>query len=112
MQKSKVNNTNQSLKFFDQVYELIKEIPEGFVMTYGQVALRLRSGPSAARTVGWALHANRDPKVPCHRVVNKDGRLAPGYAFGGPNEQRSRLLAEGVGFIDETHVDSRFIIQK
>lgn len=43
--------------------------------------------------------------VPCHRVVNKDGRLAPDYAFGGPNEQRNRLLAEGVTFIGERRVD-------
>jgi methylated-DNA-protein-cysteine methyltransferase-like protein len=71
-------------------------------MTYGQIALRLRSGPVV---VGWALHANRDSKVPCHRVVNKDGRLAPGYVFGGPNEQKNRLVAEGVIFIDKDRVD-------
>jgi len=37
--------------------------------------------------------------------VNKDGRLAPGYAFGGPGEQKNRLISEGVKFIDEDHVD-------
>lgn len=98
--------------FFKRVYEIVKQIPSGRVMTYGQIALRLRSGPSASRinisprTVGWALHANPDSSdVPCHRVVNKDGRLAPGYAFGGPNEQKNRLVAEGVKFMDEFHVD-------
>ena len=56
--------------------------------------------------VGQALHANPDSSdVPCHRVVNKDGRMAPGYAFGGPGEQRMRLKAEGVKFIDDDHVD-------
>lgn len=91
------------MNFFEQVYEVVKKIPEGKVMTYGQVADAI--GTRDARRVGHALHANRNPEIPCHRVVNKDGRLAPGYAFGGPNEQRNRLLAEGVKFIDENHVD-------
>jgi len=100
------------MNFFDKVYEVVKKIPAGCVMTYGQVALRLRSGPPAARInispqfVGWALHANKAGSgVPYHRVVNKDGRLAPGYAFGGPGEQKNRLISEGVKFIDEDHVD-------
>lgn len=89
--------------FFEAVYEVVKEIPEGFVMTYGQIADRL--GTRDARRVGHALHANRNSLVCCHRVVNKEGRLAPGYAFGGPDEQKNRLIAEGVKFIDEMHVD-------
>lgn len=92
------------MNFFEKVYEVVRKIPVGKVMTYGQIADLL--GTKDARRVGHALHANHDPGVPCHRVVNKDGRLAPGYAFGGPNEQRSRLLAEGVGFKDENHVYS------
>lgn len=89
--------------FFERVYEEVKKIPEGMVMTYGQIALKL--GTKDARRVGHALHANRDKDTPCHRVVNKDGRVAPSYAFGGYHEQRNRLLAEGVKFIDELHVD-------
>lgn len=89
--------------FFERVYAIVKKIPKGKVMTYGQVAGAL--GTRDARRVGHALHANSDPNIPCHRVVNKDGRLAPGYAFGGPNEQRNRLLTEGVKFIDKEHVD-------
>jgi methylated-DNA-protein-cysteine methyltransferase-like protein len=87
--------------FFDRVYEVVKKIPEGEVMTYGQIADVL--GTRDARRVGHALHANSDPNIPCHRVVNKDGRLAPGYAFGGPNEQRSKLMSEGVEFLDDLH---------
>ena len=115
--------------FFDKVYQIVKKIPAGKVATYGQIALRLRSGPDGSRinisprTVGWALHANRDERVPCHRVVNKDGRLAPNFGFSLPSinrtsrririelksregrlggdgeaEQRRRLLAEGITF--------------
>lgn len=73
-------------------------------MTYGQIADAI--GTRDARRVGQALHANKDgSKVPCHRVVNKEGRLAPGYAFGGPNEQKNRLLEEGVLFTDNGNVD-------
>lgn len=43
--------------------------------------------------------------IPCHRVVFKDGRLAPGFAFGGLDEQRARLEAEGVAFTDDGRVD-------
>ncbi len=89
--------------FFSRVYEIVRQIPEGKVMTYGQVARKL--GTKDARRVGHALHANRSHEVFCHRVVNKQGRLVPGYAFGGPNEQKSRLLAEGVKFLDDIHVD-------
>lgn len=100
--------TNKSKNnFFDRVYAIVKKIPEGKVMTYGQIADEI--GTKDARRVGQALHANKDSSnIPCHRVVNKDGRLAPGYAFGGPNEQRNRLMAEGVKFVDDNHVDLKF----
>lgn len=59
-------------------------------------------------------HGNPDPwdcaaqtGIPCHRVVFKDGSLAPGFAFGGPDEQRARLTAEGVTFLDDGRVDMR-----
>ena len=96
--------------FFERVYEVVRKIPEGMVMTYGQIAEVL--GTKDVRKVGFALHANPDSSsVPCHRVVNKDGRLAPGYAFGGSGEQKMRLLAEGVKFIDDNHVDKRYIME-
>ena len=83
--------------FFQQVYEVVKKIPDGKVMTYGQIAEAI--GSKDARKVGWALHANKDGSiVPCHRVVNKDGGLAPGYAFGGLDAQKARLIAEGIKF--------------
>jgi len=89
---------------FEKVYEVVRKIPEGSVMTYGQIAKEL--GIRDVRKIGWALHANPDGTVThCHRVVNKEGDLAPGYAFGGPDEQKNKLLAEGVLFIDDNHVD-------
>ena len=81
----------------DQVYRVVKSIPRGKVATYGQIA-ELLGNPRLSRQVGWALHANRSAEVPCHRVVNRDGRLAPNFAFDGEAEQRRRLEAEGVTF--------------
>lgn len=110
------------MTFFDCVYAMVRTIPRGKVSTYGQIARLIgtrdarRVGPHSAkasrgehalspRTVGWALHANRDPKIPCHRVVFADGSLAPGYAFGGPDEQRKRLESEDVKFTENGKVN-------
>jgi len=100
-----MSNLNlKSKNFFGRVYDIVREIPEGKVMTYGQIAAKI--GTKDARRVGQALHANKEGSgIPCHRVVNKDGRLAPSYAFGGYHEQRNRLITEGIKFIDELHVD-------
>ena len=83
-------------EFERNVYEAVKLIPQGRVATYGQIA-ELAGYPGAARAVGNALHRNPDEtNVRCHRVVNSDGRLAAAFGFGGKDEQRRRLLAEGV----------------
>ena len=82
------------------VYEAVKRIPEGCVSTYGQIA-RLAGYPGAARAVGNALHHNPDEtNVPCHRVVSASGALAKNFGFGGKDEQRRRLMAEGVYVMD------------
>jgi len=87
---------------FSKVYTLVRKIPRGKVTTYGRIAKRLRMIP---RVIGWALHANKDRGVPCHRVVDRNGRLAPNFAFGGDKEQRLLLEKEGVTFKDAKHVD-------
>jgi methylated-DNA-protein-cysteine methyltransferase-like protein len=88
---------------YEKVYELVRMIPKGRVTTYGAIAKKLHMSP---RTVGYILHLNPDgAKIPCHRVVNFKGRIAPGYAFGGKGEQKRRLKHEGVSFIDEQHLD-------
>ncbi|WP_164514663.1 MGMT family protein [Bifidobacterium goeldii] len=85
--------------FNARVYDVVQRIPRGKVATYGQVAA-LAGNPRNARFVGFALHANPQPGViPCHRVVFRDGSLAPGFAFGGPDRQRALLEEEGVRFV-------------
>ena len=90
--------------FYEAVYAAVLQIPAGRVATYGQIAL-LAGRPRASRIVGGALHRNPSPGViPCHRVVFRDGSLAPGFAFGGPQAQRAMLEAEGVGLLPDGRV--------
>ena len=84
------------MSFFENVYEAVQLIPRGKVATYGQIA-RMIGAPRSSRAVGYALHANPRPVIiPCHRVVNREGRLAPAFAFGGPEIQARLLESEGV----------------
>lgn len=86
------------MNFFEQVYQVVKSIPRGKVMSYGDIA-RILSKPRMARQVGWALHVNPDPEnIPCYRVVDRFGRVSKAFAFGGENRQRQLLEQEGVIF--------------
>ena len=95
---------------FEKVYEIVKKIPEGRVATYGQIA-RLLGNPRYSRVIGYALHVNPSPDtIPCFRVVNRDGRTSPAFAFGGQDVQKELLLSEGVEFLPNGNVDlSRFL---
>lgn len=92
--------------FFARVYDVVRQIPEGRVATYGQVASMVGE-PRKARFVGFAMHSSPGAKggVPCHRVVFKDGSLCAGYVFGGPDAQRALLEEEGVTFLADGRVD-------
>jgi methylated-DNA-protein-cysteine methyltransferase-like protein len=86
-------------RFFTRVYALVREIPRGRVLTYGQVAVML-GVPRGARAVGWALRAlpaSLSARTPWHRVVGAGGRISP-RGGPGPAVQRRRLRAEGVVF--------------
>lgn len=90
--------------FFKQVYEVAAQIPYGKVATYGQIAAML-GNPRGARTVGWAMQgAPEHLQLPCHRVVNKQGAMSPGYAFGGAEIQRAILESEGVQFDEAGYI--------
>ncbi|MBE6763910.1 MAG: MGMT family protein [Ruminococcaceae bacterium] len=90
---------------FERIYEAVKQIPCGKVATYGQVAL-MAGNPRWSRVVGYALHQNPAPGViPCHRVVNREGRVAPAFAFGGSGAQRALLEQEGIVFKEDGTVD-------
>ena len=78
------------------LYELLLTIPRGKVVTYGTLAEML-GNRRMARVVGNALHSNPDgEKYPCYKVVNSKGELSRAYAFGGIDEQKRRLEADGI----------------
>jgi methylated-DNA-protein-cysteine methyltransferase related protein len=77
---------------YERIYDVVRRIPRGRVATYGMVAM-VAGYARAARFAGLALHHCDDPTVPCHRVVNASGGLAPHFV-----SQRARLLREGVTF--------------
>lgn len=93
-----VAKLTEELKF--EILAVVDEIPKGKVSTYGQIA-RLIGRDKNARLVGKVLsQASQYGSFPCHRVVNHVGRLAPNFP-----EQKTLLLAEGIPFKDENHVD-------
>ncbi len=93
------------MTFFEKVYSAVEQIPKGKVATYGQIACAV-GAPRCARQVGFALHVNPKPFItPCHRVVNRQGRLAPAFAFGGEEVQASLLRDEGVEVNAEGYID-------
>ncbi len=92
--------------FRRRVYEVVRRIPAGRVTTYGDVATMVGS-PRVARQVGWALAAlgPEDDDVPWHRVINAQGRITIKGDLLRPDEQRRRLIEEGVAFDDHDRVD-------
>jgi methylated-DNA-protein-cysteine methyltransferase-like protein len=75
----------------------VSMIPRGKITTYKQVAESV--GIHNYRQVGFVLHQNRDPeKIPCHRVVKRNGILAKGYSMGGETAQKKLLKSEGIVF--------------
>ncbi len=87
--------------FAERVEALVRQIPEGRVMTYGQIAA-LCGNARAARIVGGIAHFG-DPELPWQRVVNKSGGLAAGYP-GGRAGHRQHLEAEGVAISNDERV--------
>jgi methylated-DNA-protein-cysteine methyltransferase-like protein len=82
--------------FFERVYAVVRRIPRGRVATYGQVAALL-GNPRAARSVGWALGAlPAGTRLPWHRVVCGDGRIALPRQEDAGAVQAARLRAEGI----------------
>ncbi|KKU66575.1 MAG: cysteine methyltransferase [Parcubacteria group bacterium GW2011_GWA2_47_16] len=83
-------NVNMTLR--EKIFAIVRKIPKGDVLTYGEVARRA-GRPKAARAVGAVLKTNFDPRIPCHRVIRSDESLG-GYNRG-INNKKSILKKEG-----------------
>lgn len=87
--------------YYEDVYDLVREVPYGRVTTYGIVADALALG--SARMVGWALNQcfGAEPPVPAHRVVNRKGELSGRAHFSPPTLMQELLENEGIEVIDD-----------
>jgi O-6-methylguanine DNA methyltransferase len=83
----------EKISFKENVLEIVRNIPRGGVLSYGEVARRA-GNPRAARAVGAMMKANHDATVPCHRVIRSDGEMG-GYNNGGSSAKLKKLRAEG-----------------
>ena len=90
---------NDTLNFFQDVYDVVKLVPKGRVTTYGAIAAYL-GAKSSSRMVGWAM--NGCPKnVPAHRVVNRIGLLTGKHHFPSEGAMEARLKKEGIRVVDD-----------
>jgi methylated-DNA-protein-cysteine methyltransferase related protein len=80
-----------------RVYKLVRQIPGGKVMTYGQIAIILGQGYTP-RTVGFVMHGADEANTPWHRVINSQGRCSTGGVVLPADKQQRMLEAEGVKF--------------
>lgn len=96
----------QDPSFFELVYEVARQIPKGRVTSYGAIANCLGTKLSA-RMVGWAMNGagHAKPKVPAHRVVNRNGILSGKHHFGTPTRMQELLEKEGIAVMDDKVVE-------
>jgi methylated-DNA-protein-cysteine methyltransferase-like protein len=97
----------EEISLYERIYAVVRQVPRGYVVTYGQVAGIV--GGISAQMVGFALAALRDrpgvEEVPWQRVINAKGMVSPhGYGFG-THIQRELLEEEGVRFDEEGRID-------
>lgn len=92
--------------FFELVFEVARQIPKGRVTSYGAIAACLGTRLSA-RMVGWAMNAAHSvkPKIPAHRVVNRNGMLSGRHHFATPTQMEELLEKEGTKVENDTVVD-------
>ena len=104
--KKDIPKAPKEYTFFEDVYAVVRQIPKGRVSSYGAIANYLSTSLSA-RMVGWAMNAahGAKPKVPAHRVVNRNGMLTGKHHFATPTLMEDLLKKEKVFVEKETVVD-------
>ncbi|HUH19922.1 MGMT family protein [Albibacterium sp.] len=99
--------------FYDRVYQIVRQIPEGRVTSYGAIAKALGTAGSA-RMVGYALRASQGiyPPIPAHRVVNRVGMLSGKSAFGSSSMMQQLLENESIVVENDQVVDFKNLFWK
>jgi methylated-DNA-protein-cysteine methyltransferase-like protein len=95
--KDTKTNSKPDRQYRERVYKLVRRIPRGRVMTYGQIAIFLGEGYTP-RTVGFVMHGANEKQTPWHRVINSQGRCSTGGVVLPVDKQQRMLEAEGVKF--------------
>jgi methylated-DNA-protein-cysteine methyltransferase-like protein len=92
-----VTGAAKEFSFFQDVYDVVRQIPKGRVTSYGAIAAYLGTRLSA-RMVGWAMNGSHRvrPKVPAQRVVNRNGQLTGKHHFATPTQMEELLRKEGI----------------
>lgn len=105
-EKETPKSTVKEYSFFADVYDVVRQIPKGRVTSYGAIAAYLGTKLSA-RMVGWAMNAANvaKPKIPVHRVVNRNGMLSGRFHFATPTLMQELLKKEKVVVVDDKIVD-------
>ncbi|GAC1416349.1 MAG: MGMT family protein [Flavisolibacter sp.] len=100
--KTIIPSGGRDASFFEQVFDVVRQIPKGRVTSYGAVAFALGTKMSA-RMVGWAMNSSFviRPKVPAHRVVNRLGLLSGKMHFAFPGQMQQLLEKEGIKVLDD-----------
>ncbi len=94
------------ITWIEKIYELVRQVTKGKVTTYGTIAEKIGTR-TTSRMVGWAMNAshNASPRVPAHRVVNRNGVLTGKHHFSSPTLMQELLEAEGLTIIEDKIVD-------
>ena len=100
--KSVTPSGKKDESFFELVFDVVRQIPKGRVTSYGAIAAALGTRMSA-RMVGWAMNASHAmrPKVPAHRVVNRNGLLTGKMHFAYPEQMQELLEKEGIIIVED-----------
>ena len=109
-EKETPKSTLKEYTFFADVYDVVRQIPKGRVTTYGAIATYTGTKLSA-RMVGWAMNAAHvaKPKVPAHRVVNRNGILTGKFHFATPTLMEELLKKEKIEVVDDKIVNFKLL---
>ena len=104
--EEKPKSTVKEYTFFNDVFDVVRQIPKGRVTSYGAIATYLGTKLSA-RMVGWAMNAahSATPAIPAQRVVNRNGMLTGKHHFKTPTAMEALLKKDGVAVKNDTVVD-------
>ena len=108
--KETPKSTVKEYSFFADVYDVVRQIPKGRVTTYGAIATYTGTKLSA-RMVGWAMNAAHVaiPKVPAHRVVNRNGILTGKFHFATPTLMEELLKKEKIEVVEDKIINFKIL---